>query len=201
MKGFCIHDNKEKQEQQMGAGSLHYTFLSEAGEFHTCLVCEGIYDHPSLKCNTHSNLISCPPGKINERYNVPTKMDAGVWGYAEESETAEKGQLQSCHGIHKIWHLVQHRDYPWFLFAAVLINLAAFSLQALDMSYTPVSCRNVYLTARRHLSICFCIRACLHMRLQLIKRSLPYVLYLILWSHVILYWSVCCHDPWHFPQS
>lgn len=37
-----------------------------------------VYTITPLLNVTHSNLISCPPGKINERYNVPTKMDAGV---------------------------------------------------------------------------------------------------------------------------
>lgn len=70
----------------MGAGPLHYTFQSQAGEFERCLVCEGTFDHPSLKSNTLCNLTICPLGKINERYSVPTKMDAGVRGYAEEGE-------------------------------------------------------------------------------------------------------------------
>lgn len=94
---------------------------------------------PSLKSNTHCNLTSCPLGKLNERFTVPTEMDAGhvrPRGCVEEGERAEEGQLQSCCGIRILWLRVQLRDYPWFLFAEVLINLAGFSLRALIMSYT-----------------------------------------------------------------
>lgn len=81
----------------------------------------------SLKSNTHCNLTSCPLGKLNERFTVPTEMDAGCVRprrCVEEGERSEEGQLQSCLGIRIMWLPVQLRDYPWFLLATVLINLA-----------------------------------------------------------------------------
>lgn len=91
------------------------------------LVSEGTLDHaPPLLNPTHTvSPTSCPPGKLNERFTVPTEVDAGhvrPRGCVEKGWEGRGGTAAVLPWI--IWLLVQLRDYPWFLSATVLINLS-----------------------------------------------------------------------------
>lgn len=56
---------------------------------------------PSVKYMTHGDATGCTLGKLNERFTVPSEVDAGhvrPGGCVEKGERAEQGQLQCCLG-------------------------------------------------------------------------------------------------------